>query len=53
MSNQVFDADNDMEGNGHFYGRRPAYIGLYVGNFEFAALTPIYGKTPAPPGISH
>ena len=44
MSNQVFDADNDMEGTGHFHGRRPAYIGLYVGNFEFAALSPIYGN---------
>ena len=44
MSNQVFDSDNDMEGTGHFHGRRPAYIGLYVGNFEFAALTPIYGN---------
>jgi hypothetical protein len=43
MSNQVFDADNDMEGTGHFHGRRPAYIGLYVGSFELAALTPIYG----------
>jgi hypothetical protein len=44
MSNQVFDSDNDLYGNGLFYGRRPAYIGLYVGNFEFAALTPIYGN---------
>src|SRR5512143_1000803 len=26
MSNQVFDSDNDMEGTGHFHGRRPAYI---------------------------
>jgi hypothetical protein len=44
MSNQVFDSDNNMEGTGHFHGRRPAYIGLYVGNFEFAAITPIYGN---------
>ena len=44
MSNQAFDSDNDMEGTGHFHGRRPAYVGLYVGDFEFAALTPIYGN---------
>jgi len=44
MSNQVFDADNNLEGTGLFYGRRPAYIGLYIGNLEFAALTPIYGN---------
>ena len=52
MSNQVFDSDNDMEGNGLFYGRRPAYIGLYVGNFEFAALTPIYGNNVGTTGTS-
>jgi hypothetical protein len=46
MSNQVFDADNNLEGNGLFYGRRPSYIGLYVGGFEFAALTPAYGQNP-------
>ena len=50
MSNQVFDSDNDMEGTGLFYGRRPSYIGLYVGNFEFAALTPIYGNNPGTTG---
>ena len=44
MSNQVFDADDNLEGQGLFYGKRPAYIGLYVGNFEFAALTPVYGN---------
>ena len=44
MSNQVFDSDNDMEGTGHFHGRRPAMIGLNIGNFELAALTPIYGN---------
>ena len=46
MSNQVFDADNNLEGNGLFYGRRPSYIGLYLGGFEFAALTPAYGQNP-------
>ena len=46
MSNQVFDGDNNLEGNGLFYGRRPSYIGLYLGGFEFAALTPAYGQNP-------
>ena len=46
MSNQVFGADNNLEGNGLFYGRRPSYIGLYLGGFEFAALTPAYGQNP-------
>jgi hypothetical protein len=44
MSNQVFDEDNDLYGNGLFYGRRPAYLGLYLGSFEFAALTPNFGS---------
>ena len=46
MSNQVFGNDNALEGNGLFYGRRPSYIGLYLGGFEFAALTPAYGQNP-------
>jgi hypothetical protein len=35
--------DNDLLGEGNFYGRRPAGITLGIGNFELAALTPSYG----------
>jgi len=45
ISNQWFDADNDLLGTGNFYGRRPQYIGLYVGGFELAFLTPQQGNT--------
>ena len=45
ISNQWYDADNDMWGNGQFYGRRPQYIGLGIGNFEIAFLTPQQGNT--------
>ena len=27
FTNQVFNADNDMEGTGVFHGRRPGYSG--------------------------
>jgi hypothetical protein len=43
MSNQVFDADKDLQGEGLFYGKRPAYIGLTIGNLELAAATPVHG----------
>jgi hypothetical protein len=43
ISNQWYDGDNDMLGTGNFYGRRPALLGLTIGNFEIAALTPSYG----------
>ncbi|MEJ5358652.1 MAG: hypothetical protein WHT06_08255 [Desulfobacterales bacterium] len=39
ISGQVFDADNGLLGNGNFYGRRPAMIGLTLGNFDIALLT--------------
>src|SRR5512147_656933 len=42
ISNQWFNADNDMLGEGNFYGRRPAGLTLGIGNFELAALTPSY-----------
>jgi hypothetical protein len=43
ISNQWFAADNDMLGEGNFYGRRPAMLQLNLGGFEIAALTPTYG----------
>ena len=43
ISNQWFDADNDLLGTGNFYGRRPAGLTLMLGNFELAALVPTYG----------
>ena len=43
ISNQWFDADNDLLGTGNFYGRRPAGVTLILGDFELAALVPSYG----------
>jgi len=43
ISNQWFGGDNDLLGEGNFYGRRPAGLTLGVGNFEIAFLTPSYG----------
>ena len=43
ISNQWFDADNDLLGTGNFYGRRPAGVTLILGGFELAALVPSYG----------
>jgi hypothetical protein len=43
ISNQWFDADNDLLGTGNFYGRRPAGVTLILGGLEIAALTPTYG----------
>src|SRR5512139_478730 len=43
ISNQWFDGDNDLLGEGNFYGRRPSGITLGIGNFELAALTPSFG----------
>jgi hypothetical protein len=43
VSNQWFDADNDLYGTGNFYGRRPAGVTLGLGDFEVAFLTPTYG----------
>jgi hypothetical protein len=45
ISNQWFDGDNDMLGNGNFYGRRPQGITLIIGDFELAFLTPQQGNT--------
>ena len=45
VSNQWFDGDNDMLGNGNFYGRRPQGLTLIIGNFEIAFLTPQQGNT--------
>ena len=43
INNQVFDSDDDLYGNGNFYGRRPAGLTLMLGDFELAALVPSYG----------
>jgi hypothetical protein len=43
ISNQWFDADSDLLGNGNFYGRRPAGLTLGIGDFEIAFLAPSYG----------
>jgi hypothetical protein len=43
ISNQWYDADNDLLGTGNFYGRRPAGVTLILGGFELAALVPTYG----------
>jgi hypothetical protein len=43
ISNQWYAADNDLLGEGNFYGRRPAGITLILGGFELAALVPSYG----------
>ena len=45
ISNMAFDADKDMYGIGNFYAKRPPYIGLYIGDFELAFLTPVQGQT--------
>ncbi len=39
ISGQVFDTDNGLLGNGNFYGKRPAMLGLTLGNFDIALLT--------------
>ncbi len=54
ISNQWFDGDNDLLGNGNFYGRRPAGAHPGIGNFEIAFLTPSAGqhgrhRQPPPP----
>ena len=43
ISNQFYDADGNLYGEGNFYGRRPAGLTLILGNFELAALVPSYG----------
>ena len=43
ISNQWYSADNDLLGEGNFYGRRPGGLTLILGNFELAALVPSYG----------
>jgi hypothetical protein len=43
ISNQWFNADADLLGDGNFYGRRPAGLTLILGNFELAALVPSFG----------
>jgi hypothetical protein len=39
FSNQVFNADDDMEGSGAFHGRRPGGLTLIIGGLELAFLT--------------
>jgi hypothetical protein len=39
ISNQVFNADDDMEGSGTFHGRRPGGLTLMIGGLEVALLT--------------
>lgn len=43
INNQVFDSDDNMYGNGNFYGRRPAGLTLVVRDLELAFLVPSYG----------
>ena len=38
ISGQVFDADAGLLGQGNFYGRRPAMLGLNIGALELALL---------------
>jgi hypothetical protein len=45
ISNQWFDADADLLGNGNFYGRRPAGVTLGLADFELALLATSYGTT--------
>ena len=45
VSNQWFDADSDLYGEGNFYGRRPQGLTLGIGSFEIAFLTPQQGNT--------
>jgi hypothetical protein len=43
MSGQAFDADKNLQGEGLFYGKRPAYLGLTIGHVELAAVAPVHG----------
>jgi len=43
ISNQWYNADNDLLGEGNFYGRRPAGLTLGLGEFELAFLATSYG----------
>jgi hypothetical protein len=43
ISNQWYDSDADLLGNGNFYGRRPVGATLGLGDFELAALATSYG----------
>ena len=43
ISNQWYDSDADLLGNGNFYGRRPAGAHPDIGDFELAFLAPSYG----------
>jgi hypothetical protein len=43
ISNQWYNADNDLLGEGNFYGRRPAGVTLGLGDFELALLANSYG----------
>jgi hypothetical protein len=45
VSNQWFDADNDLLGEGNFYGKRPSGVTLGIGDFEIAFLNPQQGDT--------
>jgi hypothetical protein len=45
ISNQFFDADNNLWGSGEFYGGRAQGLTLGVGSFQFALLTPQQGNT--------
>jgi hypothetical protein len=43
ISNQWWGADNDLLGEGNFYGRRPAGLTLGIGDLEVAFLATSYG----------
>jgi len=43
ISNQWYNGDNDLLGEGNFYGRRPAGVTLGLGDFELAFLATSYG----------
>ena len=46
ISNQCFNADDTLLGNGQFHGRRPGGLTLGIGELELAFLTPSYGGDP-------
>jgi len=44
ISNQVYDTDANLLGNGNFFGRRPSGVTLGLGDFELAFLQTSYGS---------
>jgi hypothetical protein len=45
ISNQWYNDDGDLLGEGNFYGKRPAGLTLILGNLELAFLSPQQGNT--------